>query len=272
MIEALRQSLPPDLARVVAGYVWRQIHVGLSSARVFRLEAKGENTLYKNTLYKKALYLKTESRASGNSLLHEKLKLEWLTNRLPVPEVVLFAEDENAEYLLLSEISGVDASGDAHKGNERSVIEQAANGLEMIHSLPINDCPFAARIEDKIKLAEKRMKNGLVDENDFDRERIGRTAADLFRELTETAPPDEDLVFTHGDYCLPNIILENGKLSGFVDWANAGVADKYQDIALLTRSVEYNFGGDSTQHLFDALGLKPDWQKIRFYTLLDEFF
>jgi aminoglycoside phosphotransferase len=142
----------------------------------------------------------------------------------------------------------------------------------MIHNLPITDCPFDARLDYKIELAEKMLKNGLVDERDFDEIRQGRTPKDLFRELIESKPDSEDLVFTHGDYCLPNIILENGKLNGFIDWGNAGSADRYQDIALLARSITYNFGAEWTEVLFAILGIKPDAQKIHFYTLLDEFF
>jgi aminoglycoside phosphotransferase len=164
------------------------------------------------------------------------------------------------------------ASDDCFKGSERKVIEQMANGLKMIHSLPVAGCPSDARLDYKIELAEKMMINNLVDESNFDEERQGRTAGDLFRELVETKPADEDLVFTHGDYCLPNIILENGKLSGFVDLGNSGVADRYQDIALLTRSVKYNFGERWTETLFEMLGIEPDVQKINFYMLLDEFF
>jgi kanamycin kinase/aminoglycoside 3'-phosphotransferase-2 len=262
MIENWRQSLPPNLATFVKGCDWRQIHVGMSSTRVFHLKAKNQDSLY----------LKIDSRNPEHFLRREKAKLEWIKNRLPVPKVVLFTEDENAEYLLLSEISGTDASSNSRKGNEQTIVKQMADGLKMIHSLPIENCPFDMRLDYKIKLAEERMKKGSVDENDFDEERIGRKAEELFRELIETVPADEDLVFTHGDYCLPNIILEKEKLSGFVDWGNAGVADKYQDIALLTRSVKFNFGASQTNYLFDALGLKPDLQKIRFYTLLDEFF
>ncbi len=260
--EILRKSLPADLAQTVIGYVWRQIHVGCSMAQVFRLEAEN----------KKSLYLKIAVRLSGDSLMPEKLKLEWLKNQLFVPKVVLFAEDENTDYLLLSEISGVDASDNSLSENAADVIEQSAKGLKMIHSLPVENCPFNARLDCKIELAKERMLKGLVDESDFDDERGGRRAEDLFQELLATKPSEEDLVFTHGDYCLPNIILENGKLNGVIDWENAGIADRYQDIALLTRSVWYNFGENWRKTAFEIYGSEPDWEKIDFYRLLDEFF
>ncbi len=260
--ETLRKSLPAKLAQTVAGYAWREIYAGCSAARVFRLEAENE----------KSLYLKIAARTSGNSLAAEKSKLDWLQNRFSVPEVVLFAADENTDYLLISEISGVDASDDSVSGNPAQAIEESVKGLKIIHNLPIENCPFDWRLDYKIELAKERMLKGLVDESDFDDERAGRCAEDLFQELLATKPSEEDLVFTHGDYCLPNIILENGKLSGIVDWGNAGVADRYQDLALLTRSVSYNFGKEWEERVFEIYGIEPDWKKIHFYRLLDEFF
>ncbi|MFN2392567.1 MAG: APH(3') family aminoglycoside O-phosphotransferase [Pyrinomonadaceae bacterium] len=260
--EILQKDLPPTLAQAVSGYAWQQIHIGYSSAQVFRLKAKNKNSLY----------LKIDSSASKHSLLQEKLKLEWLKTQLPVAEVLLFAEDEDNEYLLLSEISGVPASDDSLKIDIPRIIEQLTNGLKKIHELPIENCPFDARLDYKIEIARERMIKGLVDEEDFDEERQGGTAENLFQELLTTKPVDEDLVFTHGDYCLPNVLIEDGKLSGFVDWSGAGVADRYQDIALLTRSVWYNFGEDLTENVFEIYGIEPNWKKIDFYKLLDEFF
>ena len=261
-IEDLQQSLPPNLAQAVSGYVLRQNHIGFSSAQIFRLEA--ENKI--------SLYLKIDSRDSKPSLWQEKQKLDWLKNRLSVAEVLLFAEDEKSEYLLLSEISGVDASDDSLKSDIPQAIEQLANGLKMIHNLPIENCPFEMRLAFKIELARERMINGLVEEDDFDEERQGRTAEDLFQELIAVKPTDEDLVFTHGDYCLPNIIFKDGTLNGFVDLGGAGVADRCQDIALLTRSIRYNFGKEWEKNVFEIYKIEPDWEKIHFYRLLDEFF
>lgn len=263
--EPSQKSLPPPLVQMLSGYRRREIHVGQSAARVFRLEAENKDSLY----------LKIAPRAAfPYSLRQEKTKLEWLENRLPAPEVLWFGNDAKTDYLLLSAISGGDAaSDDSPKTDIPRIIGQLVAGLKMIHAVPVENCPFDERIERKIRLAEKMLKNKLVDENDFDEIRQGRTAESLFRELIETKPGGEDSVFTHGDYCVPNIILENGRLSGFVDWANAGVADRYQDIALLTRSVIYNFGERYEKSVFEAYGIdQPDWKKIHFYRLLDEFF
>jgi aminoglycoside phosphotransferase len=94
--EILQMTLPSDVSRFVSEYQPRQIHMGLSNAQVFRLEAEN----------KKTLYLKIAERSFANSLLPEIQRLDWLKNRLPVPEALLFAGDETSDYLLLSEISG----------------------------------------------------------------------------------------------------------------------------------------------------------------------
>ena len=120
--------------------------------------------------------------------------------------------------------------------------------------------------------ADRNVADGIVDEADFDDERV-RSAAELFEELMLRSRPEEDLVFTHGDYCLPNAIIDGEEVSGFVDWGRAGVADRYKDIALVVRSLEYNTGRDLRAMFFEAYGLpSPDADKIEYYKLLDDFF
>ncbi|HLX56069.1 MAG TPA: phosphotransferase, partial [Ktedonobacteraceae bacterium] len=59
----------------------------------------------------------------------------------------------------------------------------------------------------------------------------------------------------------------------FIDWGRAGIADRYQDLALAARSLAYNFGPGWESLLWEAYGLQTvDAAKIAFYRLLDEFF
>lgn len=260
--EELQKHLPAFFRQKLDGYRRREILNGCSDSKAFRLEDSGGA----------AIYLKIAPNDSFPPLREEKERLEWLHGKLPVPQMLAFETVKDKTFLLMTEISGVNSDEANSLGNEAEIIRELAAGLNKIHSLTIENCPFEMRLERKIRLAEERMRKGLVDEEDFDDERTGRTAESLFEELIQTCPADEDLVFTHGDYCLPNIILKDAKLSGFIDLGNAGIADKYQDIALLARSVKYNFGAEWENFLYENLKIKPDLKKIRFYTLLDEFF
>jgi aminoglycoside phosphotransferase len=102
----------------------------------------------------------------------------------------------------------------------------------------------------------------------------GENAGDeLLAELIVIAP-EEDLVFTHGDYCLPNIIIneELGNVVGFVDLGRGGIADRYYDLALCLRSIQYNIGDGYSQVFLHAYGLFNTWDenKIAFYQKLED--
>ena len=66
-----------------------------------------------------------------------------------------------------------------------------------------------------------------------------------------------------------------------IDVGRGGVADKYQDIALLYRSLSDNlsgcyggkyFGELDKDMFFSVLNITPDWDKIDYYIMLDELF
>jgi aminoglycoside phosphotransferase len=258
-----REQLPAELTAAIAGYTWQRITGGWSTAEVVRLESPHRPTLF----------LKAEARGGEGELRAERARLEWIGERLPVPRVRLFAADAACDYLLTREIPGIDASDALHGRDIERLVALLADGMRRIHRLPIAACPFDHGLEARIAAARERMRRGLVDEEDFDAICQGRTAEDLFQEILRTRPAGEDLVFTHGDYCLPNILLDGGQLSGFIDWGRAGVADRYQDLALAARSLAHNFGAAGVPQLFEAYGIPlPNSDKIAFYQLLDEFF
>ena len=255
-------TVPEPLRRFVEGMAWTRITIGESLSDTFRLERSGHASLY----------LKVAPRADWMELRRERKRLDWLRGKLPVPEVVGYETDDRNEYLLITPLPGLHVATLAADELDERVVQLLATGLRSIHAVPIHDCPFNMTLDREIERARHNVANGLVDEADFDDTRLGRSAAELFEELLSNRPADEDLVFTHGDYCLPNVMIDGDEGSGFVDWGRAGVADRYKDIALVVRSLERNTGEHRTLGFFEAYGLSsPDADKIEYYKLLDEF-
>lgn len=255
-------KLPEELSKLISGYEWQRITLGLSESQTYLLSGASSN-----------LYIKIQSLAAAESLHCEKERLVWLQGRLTVPEVVYDGQDDANEFLLMTEIEGINASDKSYESMLPQLMQQLAIGLRTVHEVPVEGCPFDQTLHTKIVEARRRVEQQLVDEEDFDQQREGRTAEDLAQELQDLKPETEDLVFTHGDYCLPNIILKDGRVHGFIDWGRAGIADRYQDIALAIRSIGYNFGHEHVQTFLDAYGLTAlDEVKVHYYQLMDEFF
>jgi kanamycin kinase len=77
----------------------------------------------------------------------------------------------------------------------------------------------------------------LGDLGDLDEERQGWTATQLLAALDAQVPAmseREVLAVTHGDWCLPNVLLdpETVRVAGLLDTGRVGRADRYTDLAL----------------------------------------
>jgi len=261
-------SLPEAIKSRLSGYDRRSDFTGgWSTADVFRFEGK----------HRPSLFLKLVKGDDPEELCAEKERIMWLEGRLAAPRVEAYVETPEGAYLLTSAIPGVAASS-VHVSSEGDAVRLArllAAGLRQVHSVPIAACPFDMTLAVRMEAARANVMAGRVDESNFEAEYLGRSASALFDELMAKRPPTEDLVFTHGDYCLPNVILEGESVSGFIDLGRAGVADRYQDIALAIRSLRDNLGHrEATELAFcEEYGIgKPETEKVEFYILMDEFF
>jgi aminoglycoside phosphotransferase len=258
-------ELPVALREQIDGVPTQRILLGESGAEVYCLQGKNRPTRY----------LKISRGIAFHELHHERDRLHWLHGKLPVPDVLFFADENDAQYLLLSAVEGVDASQLVEQNDPVQLIAVLAQGLRQIHALDYGDCPFERRLDSMIAEARLRVERQLVDVEDFDDEQRGQTAQQVFSQLQRIRPSTEDLVFVHGDYCFPNILLDPQKLAlnGFIDWGRSGIADRYQDLALAARSIIRNLSARWVGHFFEAYGLdRIDTGKIRFYQRLDEFF
>ncbi len=238
------------------------IHIGCSSTRVYRIQEREQT-----------VYLKTHPISPHFSFAHEVDILRWLTGKLPVPVVHEHATDATHEYLISSEVPGDNCVDAMKRLDSGRIVELLANGLRQIHALDITRCPFDERIAAKLGRGWHNVRHGLVDEDDFDDERLGMTAQEVYEALQRTTTPEGELVFTHGDYCLPNILVQDGRVSGFIDLDRAGISDKYNDLAIASRSIGHNLGPDYERRFFECYGLETvDADRIRYYRMMDELF
>ena len=154
-------------------------------------------------------------------------------------------------------------------------VKLLADGLLMLQKIDISSCPYISNLDYKLKEALYNIENNLVDMGDFEEGNEFTSPMELYQWLVENRPLEE-LCFTHGDYCLPNIFINDNEVSGFIDVGRGGIADKWQDIALCVRSLGYNLRHTDPKAyvslLFEHLGIEPNEEKIRYYILLDELF
>jgi len=249
-------QLPNDLSKMLKGATYKPETIGCTKDTVLRYEKNDE-----------IFFLKT------GELTHESYRerdmLQWLKGKLPVPGMLYWHENATTFFMLTSQAVGTMACTEhGIPFDENTVIKALADGILQLQS--IKSCPLSNRLDQRLETALHNIKNELVDIDDFDGK--GRTPMELYDYLMKNKP-SEELVLTHGDYCLPNIFINGDKTSGFIDMGRGGIADKYQDIALCYRSLKYNlFGKGDENLLFQYLGITPDWNKIEYYILLDELF
>jgi kanamycin kinase len=69
--------------------------------------------------------------------------------------------------------------------------------------------------------------------------------------------PGKGHVLIHGDYCLPNVLVEDGHLSGLIDLGGAGLGDPQDDLAAGVWTLQYNYGAGHAREFLDAYGWPP---------------
>lgn len=252
-------ALPARLA-ALTGYQCHRITLGKSNANVWRFDGSGET-----------LFLKSERLHALAELPGEAARIAWLgKTAVPAPRLHEFFEADGHSWLLMSALPGTDLTHLTDRPDR--LIEVLASGLRAIHALDPATCPFDHTLAPRLATGAANVEAGLVDESDFDTGHIGWTVPEVLDWLLANQPPGGDLVVTHGDASLPNIMAESDRFSGFIDLGRLGVADRWQDLAIACRSVTYNCGKSYIAPFLAAYGAEWDQQRHDYYNALDELF
>ena len=213
---------------------------------------------------------------------NEHQMLRWLQGRLPVPEIYAEAFQDGIRYLLMSRVRGAYLCAESFLDDQYRLAELMAEGLRMLWSVDITACPTNRTLEQKFREIEAGLQGGWITADQAGQpDTYGPGGFDspsaLFDWLVKHRP-QEELVFSHGDFCLPNVFASSSGVTGMIDLGLSGVADKWVDIDKGLWSMWANttgqFGGKvrsfDRKLLFDALQMELDEEKIRYYGLLDE--
>ena len=257
--------MPESLSAQLSGYRWVRDSVGQSGGAVFRLHGKPGTP---------DLFLKYGSEFVAKDIGDEFVRLRWLAGYVPVPTVRQFIETDGQAWLLMTALPGETAHQAliARPDQRPAIVDTLAKFLTSLHAIPASECPFTSNHAHRLALARTRIDAGLVEEDDFDDEREGWSAEEVWQALQQHLPFAPDPVVTHGDFSLDNILIHNGEVAGCIDTARTGIADRYQDVAILWNSLG-EFGPLLQQRLLTEYGVAaPDSRKLQFHLMLDELF
>jgi kanamycin kinase/aminoglycoside 3'-phosphotransferase-2 len=218
-------------------------------------------------------FLKVQDADSYEPLELQKQKLKWIEGKLTVPRVLYYERTSDKEYMITAEVPGCDGTTELCKKALPDVIVTIAEGLKSIHSVPIENCPYDNSLKKLLILARDSFNEGKVDSEELLRKfgdgDIEKTYIEILKLAQEVK---EDLVFTHGDYSMPNVMIKDGQISGFLDLGGCGKADPYADLAIAEKSIIRNYGEEYVSLFYKAYGIdSPDRKKVKLYQLLECF-
>ena len=261
-------NIPESIKRYIDGKQYELDDLGKSDSKIMLFDD---------------MVLKIEPVRAENETTVELMK--WLEDKVPAPKVIVFEKDDAYQYLLMTRVKGDVLCATYYLEHPKELLALLASAFKMLWNVDVAGCPRTFDLDAELAEARRRVENNLVDISDTEPDTFGeggrfKDPYDLLSWL-EANKPSFEPVFSHGDLCLPNILVKDGKVSGFSDLGDTGVGDKWKDIALGYRSLKHNFDGTfggkvypdfDPEMLWEVLGIEPDREKIDYFILLDELF
>lgn len=262
-----QMNIPTKIQKIIEGKPFIIDEIGMSGNQVLIFED---------------MVLKIEN--NSDSVTKQVEMMQWLKAKIPVPQILAYEVEKDKSYLLMSKMDGKMSCDTEYLEQPHILVQALANGLKLLWEVDVEECPRLRDLNNILNEARKRVEQELIDIEDAEPTTFGENGFNNPEELLEWLEnnlPEFEPVLSHGDFCLPNIFLENGKIKGYIDLGKTGIGDKWNDIALCYRSLKHNFDGTyggrvytdfNPNMLFEKLEIKPNWEKINYYLLLDELF
>ncbi|MBQ9083743.1 MAG: aminoglycoside 3'-phosphotransferase [Clostridia bacterium] len=195
-------------------------------------------------------YLKTAPKGS----LTQEARLNRYFHSLHSGPEVLAYESLAEDWLLTRQVPGEDCTHAQYLSDPVRLADTTAGLLRALHEMPVSDCPVH-HTERYIRAVRENHRKGIFDATLFP-DGWGMPTVEEAHRIAEAALPClKSDTLLHGDYCLPNIVLENWHFTGFIDLGNGGIGDRHIDLFWGTWTLCFNLHTDAYCGRFlDAYG------------------
>ena len=197
------------------------------------------------------LYLKTAPRGT----LRKEAALTGFFHSKGLAAEVLAYETGDADWLLTTRVPGEDCLDPLYREDPVRLCDTTAELLRMLHGIDPTGCPIPNRTADYLETARKNYEAKAYDITLFPDNWGYATPEEAWQVVSEQGHRLKADTLLHGDYCLPNIMLDNWRFSGFIDLDTGGVGDRHVDLFWGMWSLQFNLKTDKyRQRFLDAYG------------------
>lgn len=205
---------------------------------------------------------------SAPTLAREAAMTRFYHSRGLAAEVLEYYSNDG-DWLLTRAVPGEDCTHFLH--DPKRLSETLGEILRRLHESDIADCPVPDRTAAYLATAEDNYRAGKFD---------GRLYSGLFDtpdDARRFIEPRQQLLQTdtllHGDFCLPNVMLQDFSFTGLIDVDGGGVGDRHVDLFWGLWSLQYNLKTDVWGNRFlDAYGRdRVDSERLKLVAAIERF-
>ena len=205
-------------------------------------------------------------KASPKGSLGREAELTRFFHSKKLAAEVLAYETLDEDWLLTTRVPGEDCTLKAYRAEPERLCDTIAEILSSLHSMDIAGCPVTDHTKHYLETARKNYEANNYDINHFPDNWGFTTPKDAWKTVEECGHLLKTDTLLHGDYCLPNIMLDNWRFSGFIDLDHAGVGDRHVDLFWAAWSLNFNLKTNMYRdRLLDAYGrsrIDPDMFRV----------
>lgn len=208
-------------------------------ARVYYIEKEG------------GLFLKSSPKGS----LKQEGEMNAYFHSLGLGPEVLGYTTGNEDWLLTRRVPGEDCTFPGYLAEPKRLCDTFAQALAKLHSLEHSGCPVQNHTERYLETARRNYADQRYDASLFPDNWGYASAEEAWHVVEEYGKYLKTDTLLHGDYCLPNVLLDNWKFSGFIDVGGGGVGDKHIDLFWGAWTLNFNLKTDAyCARFLDAYG------------------